>query len=102
MKPCHYTTLCTSNNGKIERSTCGIYKLTYNNIILIQIEDSLKVFFEHIDSCYQRSKITTLRKPKSFVFPTVVNNIHLTFSPKEISELHYLVESALIETTVLT
>lgn len=98
---CFSQSLYKTNNGEVFISACGNkYKVVYNNIILIHKYESYLDFFKNIEECHFATKGDADKTSRNIVFSTCSTCMILCFSPTEIAELHYLLQSALIEAKI--
>ena len=96
---CFREILCQSNDGEIQLSSCGrFFKLRFNNILIVNLIYELDALFGTLSDCYNHVRFDHDLKSKSIVFATQTADLKLYFSPLEIKQLHYLVESAIIKT----
>ncbi|MEM9547896.1 MAG: DUF6686 family protein [Bacteroidota bacterium] len=98
---CFQLSLYKTNNGEVFISNCGYkYKLVYNNIMLIHGYESYLKFFRNIEECHFVVKDDPDQNSRTVKFSTNTALTIFCFSPLEIAELHYLLQSALIEAKV--
>lgn len=91
-------TLCESPYGNITISDCqNRFRIEFNNIVLFQNYKSFLAFYDNVDDCKQDIKFNDNEDTRDICFTTKVENLFLNFSKKEIDELHYLLETALIQ-----
>lgn len=98
MTSCFQESLCDTNHGRISISNCGRrFLISYNNINLIHDLDAYLDFYKNVEHCHEAVKNDPKQEDRNVVFATKVECMRLTFSPIEIKELYYLMQSALIE-----
>jgi len=90
--------IAKTNNGHVSyNGGHGIMRLVYGNIIIDQSIEGMETFFYNIHSCHGCISNNLESTKKELIFRTTHKSIQLYFSPKEIAELHYLLESAFLE-----
>lgn len=98
MRNCFQQNLCTTNHGKVAISNCGCqFLIQYNNISLIHNLDAYLDFFKNVENCHYAVQKDPEQDTRNIIFATKIECMRLRFSPLEISELYYLLQSALIE-----
>lgn len=96
---CFRDILCQTNDGEIHLSSCGrFFKLRFNNIWIVNSIYELDTLFVTLSDCYSHVRFDHDIKSKRIVFATQTADLKLYFSPLEIRQLHYLLESAIIKT----
>lgn len=91
--------LCQTNDGIIELSPCKRFlKLAFNNILIINSVGEFEAFFTTILECYERTRNCKEMTRRNILFSTQTADLKLYFSPLEIKQLHYLIESAVLKT----
>ncbi len=95
---CFREVLSKTNHGTIYISPCGeYYKIVFNNIIFIHDQKAFTDFYANVENCHKTVKDETIRDNRDIVFSTLMKTMILCFSVDEICELHYLLQSALID-----
>jgi hypothetical protein len=95
---CFNELLCQTNDGQVHLSCCGkYYRLLFNNIVILNNETDFMYFYNSVDECYQQIKNDPNPNNRSIVFATQMANLKLQFSPLEIGQLHFLIESSIIK-----
>ena len=98
---CFKQSLYSTNNGEVFISNCGHkFKLVYNNLMIIHGYESYVKFFKNIEECHFVVKDDPDKKNRNIVFSTCSALTVFCFSVLEIAELHYLLQSALIEARI--
>lgn len=98
---CLNNQLSVTNNGQVFISNCcQTFKVTYNNIALFFPSDAFLDFYQNIENCHTSIKNDSDKDKRNIVLSTRMNCIEFRFSVNEIAELHYLLQSALIESKV--
>ena len=98
---CFNHSLCKTNNGEVFISECGRnYKVVFNNIMMIHGYESYVAFFKNVENCHYTVKGESNKERRDIVFSTVSSCMVFCFSIKEIAELYYLMQSALIEAKI--
>lgn len=83
----------------MELSPCKRFlKLTFNNILIINSVDEFEAFFTTLLECYEHTRYCNEMTKRSILFSTQTADLKLCFSPLEIKQFHYLIESAVLKT----
>lgn len=100
-KCCFNTSLCKTNHGEVSLSSCGSqWRLMFNNIVMIHRYESYLKLFKEIEDCHYHTKNDVNKNVRNIVFSTCKCSVVLCFSPEEIAELYYLLQSAMIEANI--
>ncbi|GEM_PF-493906 len=94
---CFRQSLCKTNNGEVSISNCGqTFKVEYNNVIVIHPQSSFFSFYESVRDCEINLRQREDRNTRDVLFSTFSSCMILSFSPREIQELFYLLESSIL------
>lgn len=97
--PSAYSTLLSeTNNARVSCTPCGHYiRLEFGNIVLFHSRDSLTRFYDTVLDRLNHTRDVSSRVVRDLYFRTGNASLLLCFSPLEVQELHFALESAIIE-----
>jgi hypothetical protein len=93
--------LYSTNNGEVTLSNCGNhYKIVYKNIVICQNQTEYYKLLKSVSDCNEFYSNEKNSEVKDIVFSTYDPSIFFIFSPLEIEELKFLMESSWIESQI--
>ena len=85
-------------NGQIDVSTCGCcYRVRFNNIMMTLDFESLEQYYFEILDCHITVKDDEDKDSRLLFFQSKLSNLAFMYSVNEISELHYLLETTVLQ-----
>jgi len=98
---CTTEKLCVSNNGNVYYNPhCNTLRLTFGNLIIEQSVTDMQTIYDSVQECCDHFSRERCRNKRCIVFRTTTPSIHFYFSPIEIQELQYLLESSFLKIAV--
>lgn len=92
---CFHDILSETNDGNIFLSVCkNHYKVSFYHLVMVYNKKDFGNLYYSLHTCLEEIRTEIDKDDKSIVFSTPLQSMKLRFSPKDIEQLHYLVESA--------
>lgn len=98
---CFREILCQTNDGDIALSCCGNhYKVSFFHLVMVYDKKDLFGLYRSLHQC--QKEVTTYKNKdlKTIIFSTPLNSMRLRFSPRDIEQLYYLIETACLEAKI--